>query len=167
MFLLCLFCLCPNRELGDFLCVLLFVVLTAALSSNFLQSMEADHRSKGEGWQTQKKRRFVAGQVRMEELLAKAVTIDARKEWYCRVCSETNEHSVSVAREVQAGCFNQGWAKVFGLVFIKRVRGQSFFAREAHWAKETESLELREENKRLKREGRKSSVQFEEAVESG
>ena len=30
----------------------------------------------------------MAGQVRMEELLAKAVTIDGRKEWYCRFCSE-------------------------------------------------------------------------------
>ena len=36
---------------------LLFVVLTAAVSSNFLhQSMGADDRSKGEGWQTQKRR---------------------------------------------------------------------------------------------------------------
>ena len=31
----------------------------------------------------------MAGQVRVEELLAKAVTVDGRKEWYCRVCWET------------------------------------------------------------------------------
>ena len=54
----------------------------------------------------------------MEELLAKAVTIDCRKEWYCRFFSKTNvfkievsqvadKHSVSVARHTPAGCINQ------------------------------------------------------------
>ena len=40
-------------------------------------------------------------------------------------------------------------------------------APKACWAKETELRELREENKRLKKEGRKSSVQFELAGEEG
>ena len=41
------------------------------------------------------------------------------------------------------------------------------FAHKDHWAKETELLELREENKRLKKEGRTSSVQFEDAGAEG
>ena len=39
------------------------------------------------------------------------------------------------------------------------------FVHKDHWVKETELLELREENKRLKKEGRTSSVQFEDAVQ--
>ena len=66
LFFKMLFCCVP-------ICVLLLAVLTAAVSSNCLQSMrEADDRLKGEEWQTQKKRGWMAGQVRMEELLAKA-----------------------------------------------------------------------------------------------
>ena len=45
--------------------------------------MGTDDRSKGgEEWQTQKKKGWMAGQIRKEELLAKAVIIDGRKEWY-------------------------------------------------------------------------------------
>ena len=47
-----------------------------------------------EGWQPQKKG-SMAGQARMEELLAKAVTVDGRKEWYCRFCSETDVWTTS------------------------------------------------------------------------
>ena len=43
----------------------------------------------------------MAGQVRIEELLAKAVTIDGRKEWYCRFCSETNVWTRSKCRSCQ------------------------------------------------------------------
>ena len=52
-------------------------------------------------WQTQKKKGWMAGQVRMEELLAKAVTIDCRKEWYCRFFSETNVWTRSKCRRCQ------------------------------------------------------------------
>ena len=112
------------RHSGDFLCVFLFKVLTATVSSN----------SKGEGWQTQKKRGWMAWQVRMEELHAKAVTIDGRKEWSCRFCSETNVWTRSKCRRCQTnvpsvlqGKYKQavsikaggsGW---FGLVFTWRV----------------------------------------------
>ena len=41
--------------------------------------MGADDRSKRDGFQTQKRKGDLAGQVRKEELLAKAVTIDGRK----------------------------------------------------------------------------------------
>ena len=108
-----LVCSCPNRDSGDFLCVFLFVVLTAAVSSNFLQSMGADDRLKGDGWQKHKKRRWTAGQVRMGECAGKVLV------------------------------------------------------HHAHWAKETESRELREENKRLTKEGRTSSVQSEDTGEEG
>ena len=45
----------------------------------------------------------MAGQVRKEELLAKAVTIDGRKEWCCRVCSETNSWTKSKCRRCKTG----------------------------------------------------------------
>ena len=38
----------------------------------------------------------------------------------------SDKHSISVARKVQAGCLNHRWAEFFGLIFIRRVRGQSF-----------------------------------------
>ena len=83
---------------------------------------------KERGWQTQKKG-WMASQVRTEELRAKAVTIDGRKDWYCRFCSETNvhkvevsqvsdKHSVSVASHTHAGCINQEWSKLVGIVII-------------------------------------------------
>ena len=40
----------------------------------------------------------MAGQVRKEELLAKADTFDGRKEWCCRFCSETNVWTRSKCR---------------------------------------------------------------------
>ena len=43
----------------------LFVVFTAAVSRNVLESMEADDCSKGEGWQTQRRWRWMAGQAQM------------------------------------------------------------------------------------------------------
>ena len=43
----------------------------------------------------------MAGQVRMEELLAKAVTVDVRKEWYCRSRTETNVWTISTCRRCQ------------------------------------------------------------------
>ena len=56
--LLCLFirfATCKNKLLVLH-CVLLFVVLTAAVSSFFLQSVETTDRLKGDGWQTQEER---------------------------------------------------------------------------------------------------------------
>ena len=43
------------------------------------------------GFQTQKKKKsWVSGQVRAERILAEAITIDGRKEWTCKFCSESN-----------------------------------------------------------------------------
>ena len=73
--------------------------------------MEIDDRSKGEGWQTQRKRDWMAGQVRMEQLLAKADTIDVHEELVLPftlgdecvdnidMSKVSDKHSVSVARE--------------------------------------------------------------------
>ena len=69
---------------------LLFVVLPAAVSSNFFQSTVADDRSNGEGWQTQRRKGWLSGQLRADKILAEAITIDGGKEWYCRFCSESN-----------------------------------------------------------------------------
>ena len=43
-----------------------------------------------DGFQTQKKKFWVSGQVRAERILAEAITIDGRKEWTCKFCSESN-----------------------------------------------------------------------------
>ena len=42
-----------------------------------------------DGFQTQKKKSWVSGQVRAERIRAEAITIDGRKEWMCTFCSET------------------------------------------------------------------------------
>ena len=63
---------------SSFLCVCVFCVCGVDRSS-FVDSLQPV----GGGWQTQKKRRWMAGQVQMEELLARAVNIDGRKEWCC------------------------------------------------------------------------------------
>ena len=44
----------------------------------------------GDGFQTQRKKSWIPGQVRAEKVLADAITIDGRKEWICKFCSETN-----------------------------------------------------------------------------
>ena len=43
-----------------------------------------------DGFQTQEKKSWVSGQVRAERVLAEAITIDGRKEWTCKFCSESN-----------------------------------------------------------------------------
>ena len=73
-------CLCPNRDSGDFLCVL---VVCGVYRSSFVECPPvdgADDCSKGEGWQTQRRGGWMAGQARMEEVLANAVVTDGRKE---------------------------------------------------------------------------------------
>ena len=69
---------------------------------NFFQSTEADDRSKGEGWQTPKKKVWMAGEVRMEELLAKvAVETNVWTRSKCRRC-QTNITPVLQGKHVQA-----------------------------------------------------------------
>ena len=51
-----------------------------------------------DGQQTQKSEEYMSGQIRQEELLAKAVVIEGRNAWYCRFCSETNVWSGAECR---------------------------------------------------------------------
>ena len=85
--------LCPDRDSGDLPLCLLVCGIDRSGFVDFLQSMGADDLSEGEGWQMLKKW--------MEELLAKAITIDGRKEWCCRFCSETNVWTRSKCRRCQ------------------------------------------------------------------
>ena len=84
------------------------VVFTAAVSLKFPPVNGADDRFERRGMANaeingldggsstdrrascRKRKGFTAGQVRKDELLAKAITTDGRKEWCCRYCSETN-----------------------------------------------------------------------------
>ena len=68
------------------------------------------------GFQAQKKQKsWVSGQVRAERVMADAITIDGKKEWACKFCSETKrvdalalqalweQHPKGSARQAQAG----------------------------------------------------------------
>ena len=140
--------------------------------------MGADDRSKGDGFQMEKRKGDMAGDVRNEELLAKSITIDGRKEWYCRFCSERNVWTRPECRRCKTSIPSVLQGKDMQAVSTRRrvvaaglsrppqamVRDK-VLAYEAQWAEEKELRELREENQRLKNEGEKPSVQFEEASE--
>ena len=51
-----------------------------------------------DGDQTQKREGYMPGQIRQEELLATAVVIEGRKEWFCRFCSEASVWSSTKCR---------------------------------------------------------------------
>ena len=79
-------CLGPDLDSGDLPLRFVVVVLTAQFRRNVFQSIGADDRTKGAGFQTQKSKGIHGwGQARKDELLAKAVVIDGRKEFYCRL----------------------------------------------------------------------------------
>ena len=61
--------------------------------------MEADDRTKGDGFQTQNRKGFRAGQVRDDELLVAAFVINGRKEWYRQFFSETSVWSRAKCRK--------------------------------------------------------------------
>ena len=48
------------------------------------------------GFQTQKKKLWVSGQVRAERILADSTTNEGRKEWTCKFFSETNVDEVAL-----------------------------------------------------------------------
>ena len=115
------------------------------------------------------------GDVRKEEPLAQAITVDGCKESYCRFCSERNVWtrlecrrcktaipSVLQGKDMQASTKSgRSWSE-----WSSSGDGEDeVLAYEAQWAEETELRELREENQRLKNEGEKPSVQFEEPSE--
>ena len=78
------FVLCSCRDPGD-LCPSLFCMVVA--TSTFEVSGQ---EMGGDGFQTQKRKSWIPGQVRAEKVLADATIIDGRKEWICKFCSETN-----------------------------------------------------------------------------
>ena len=93
-----------------------------ALSSKYPPINWADDCTKGDGFQTQKRKGFMAGQV----LFAKAVVIDGRKEWFCRFCSEThvwsrNRHSDGFAWEAFASSFHKKCAQLVCQVGHRRM----------------------------------------------
>ena len=69
-------CVCLDRDSGDLsFCCVVVVVWTAAVSS--VVPMTVRRRM---GFQTQKRKGYMSSQVRKEEPLATASTIDGRKE---------------------------------------------------------------------------------------
>ena len=137
---------CSDRDSGDFLCVLFLVVLTAAVSSNFTHSMGADDRGMANA-----EKEEIDGKASTDgRASAKAVAIDGRKEWYCRFCSETNVWTRSKCRRCQTHIPFVLQGKYKEAVSTKACRSRS---ESSHWAKETELLELREENSSRKKEG--------------
>ena len=70
----------------------------------------------------------MAGQVRNDELLVKAVTTDGRNERHCRLCSETMDkvevpqvqdgHSVCVSRQTHASSVVNEWTQLVCIVFV-------------------------------------------------
>ena len=89
--------------------------------------------------------------------------LTVRKEWYCCFCSKTNVWTRSKRRRCETN--------ISSVLQGKYKQAVSTKAHTVHRAKETELRELREEVKKLKKEGRKegrkTSVPFEEAGEDG
>ena len=84
-------CVSPDRDSGDLPLWFVVVVLTAQFRRRGppVNGRLATVRREI-GFQRRRERVFMAGQVREDELLAKAVIIDGSKWRYCRFCSETN-----------------------------------------------------------------------------
>ena len=81
-------CVCC-RDPGDFL--VCSVAIPATVFPSRLCGLAALVSSDGEYcFQTHKNKSWVSGQVRAERVLAEAITIDGRKEWTCKFCSESN-----------------------------------------------------------------------------
>ena len=69
--------------------------------------MGADDCSKGR-FPTQKMKGCVASPVWKEELLAKAVAMDGRKQRYCRTCSATRSKCRRCQTDTHASCVDKG-----------------------------------------------------------
>ena len=82
-FVLVCFCVCvvPSRfrRLSGF-----GVVVTSSLALNWCSRMV------GDGFQAQKGGSWISGKERAERVLASAISIDGRREWTCKFCSESN-----------------------------------------------------------------------------
>ena len=78
------FVLCSCRDPSDLWPSFSFCVVVAAFTLEV-----SGQEMGGDGFQTQKRTSWIPGQVRAERVLADAITIDGRKEWICKFCSET------------------------------------------------------------------------------
>ena len=114
----------------------------------------------------------------MEEILAKAVTIDDRKEWYCRFCSDANVWTRSKCRRCQTTISSVVQGKRTQVVSNRGGRSWSewsssgecedkVLAHKAQWATLTELRELRDNVKWYESEGRKQWAQDEPSSEEG
>ena len=109
-----------------------------------------------------KKKGYMAGQVRKDELLAKRVAIGGRREWCDRFCSETNVWTKAKCRrcktDIPAGLHGKHLQAVSTRnwhSFVIFANGKDHvLAYKALWTKETGLRELREEINRLKSEGK-------------
>ena len=131
--------------------------------------MDSDESSNGEGWRTQIRNGWIPGQMCAEKILADAVTIDGRREWSCKSCSETNvwtrwrccwchtnipsglQRKYGQAVSAKAGVYSSGSSSSSG--------GEKKRSRDAV----AEIRELREELKRCKHSEKRQGTQYETA----
>ena len=91
----------------------------------------SDQEVGGDGFETQKRKSWIPGQVRAEKVLADAIRIDGRKEWICKflfrvecvdaVATQTMplRHPCRTTREVQTGSVGEKQRVVFRMVFLE------------------------------------------------
>ena len=78
------FVFCPCRDSGDCLSPVLVWSLPLSLSKDVRLGMVSG------GFQTQRRGSWILGEYRAKRVLASAISIDGRKEWTCKFCSESN-----------------------------------------------------------------------------
>ena len=114
----------------------------------------------------------------MEEILAKAVTIDDRKEWYCLFCSDTHVWTRSKCRRCQTQIPSVVQGRHKQAVSNKGGRSWSewsssgecedkVLAQKTQWARRTELCELRDNVKWSESEGTKQWAKAEPSSEEG
>ena len=116
----------------------------------------------------------MSGQVREDGVLAKAVVIDGRKEWYCRSGSETNVWTKTKCRRCKTDIPSGLQGKPLQAVSTKRGRSWSAssswvwrrpYAGVQSRAQEAELRELRDKVQKTESAWKEPAVQFEEADE--
>ena len=109
----------------------------------------------------------------MDKLLAEAVTIDGRKEWYGRFCSETIVWKRSRCRRCQTNIPSvlQGKRRQAVSAVAGRCSSDSSSSGggedKVHWNSQTELRELREKVKWYERAEKKKGVQLQQASVEG
>ena len=104
-----------------------------------------------DGLHIQKKKSWVSGQVRAERVLAEAITIDGRKEWTCKFCSESNVWTRWRCRR----CYHNILATLFG-----KYR-QAVAAKSGEWSAGSSASSGEEERKARSLEAQMKSSEHE------